>query len=216
MSYRTMRRYANSDLGEFRNKLFSNQALRVSGAAQVFGTLFHGLLLEAKLADDVSPKMTSQLNAMRESALGSKFLANVLQAAQVEQVRTWVEPLTGLPCKAQLDIWAAENELVVDIKTTSARSYGEFLKSCEDYHYDRQAAFYLDGTPEAKRFVILGVQKQAPYEVFYFEATACRGCIEGGRKKYQGLLKGVQRTGFVPSSWGLKTVPQPTPALHAA
>lgn len=209
-----MPRYANSDLSEFRNLLFSNKTPKPAGAALVFGTLFHGLLLESIVPDDVSPAMSKQLNAMRESVLCNKFAASVLEVAQVEQVQLWEDKVTGLPCKAQLDIWVAQNELIVDIKTTSARSYREFLKSCEEYGYDRQAAFYLDGTPGARRFVILGVQKQAPYEVFYFEASACRGCIEGGRKKYQGLLKGIQRTGFVPSSWGIKTLPRQAQALH--
>ena len=216
MSYRTMPRYANSDLSEFRNLLFSNKAPKPAGAALVFGTLFHRQLMESVVPDDVSPAMSRQLNAMHASALHNKFLANVLETAQVEQVRIWDDKITGLPCKAQLDLWVIENELIVDVKTTSCRTYGEFLKSCEQYGYDRQAAYYLDGTPGAKRFVIIGVQKQAPYEVFYFEASACRGCIEGGRKKYQGLLKGVQRTGFVPSSWGVKTLPQQVQLLRAA
>ncbi|MDB5243658.1 MAG: hypothetical protein JWP57_4283 [Spirosoma sp.] len=211
-----MSRYANSDLTEFRQLLFSNKAPKLAGAARIFGTLFHSQLLESKLPEDASPAMQKQLKAMHESALRNKFLLNVLETAQVEQVRIWDDKVTGLPCKAQTDIWVAENELIVDLKTTSARSYGEFLKSCEEYAYDRQAAFYLDGTPGAKRFVILGVQKQAPYEVFYFEASAARGCIEGGRKKYQGLLKGVQRTGFVPSSWGIKKLPRQAQAFHAA
>ena len=143
---------------------------------------------------------------MRESTLRNRFARGVLEVASVEQVQLWEDKQTGLPCKAQTDIWVSENELIVDIKTTSARSYGEFLQSCEDYAYDRQAAFYLDGTPQAKRFVILGVQKKAPFDVFYFEASACRGCIEGGRKKYQGLLRGIQKSGFIPSSWDRKTV----------
>lgn len=98
-------------------------------------------------------------------------------------------------------MWVPESRLLVDIKTTSATTYGEFLQNCDQYSYDRQAAYYLDGTPDASRFVFLGVQKKAPYTVFYFEASACRGCVEGGRKKYRRLLRDIQHTGFTPSSW---------------
>ena len=206
MIYRSMPRYANSDLSEFRDLLFSNKVPKPPGAAQVFGTLFHSLLLEDKLALDLTPKMAKQLSSMRESTLRNRFARSVLEVASVEQVQLWEDKQTGLPCKAQTDIWVSENELIVDIKTTSSHSYGEFLQSCEDYAYDRQAAFYLDGTPYAKRFVILGVQKKAPFDVFYFEASACRGCIEGGRKKYQGLLRGILKSGFIPSSWDCKAV----------
>lgn len=205
MNYRTMPRYANSDLGEFRNRLFNNKTVKPSGEALVFGTLYHSFLLQAQVPSDITPKMNNQLKAMREAALQNKFVRVVLEAAQVEQVQVWVDNQTGLPCKAQTDIWLAEDELIVDIKTTSCRSYGEFLQSCEDYAYDRQAAYYLDGTPNAKRFVIIGVTKQAPFGVFYFEASACRGCVEGGRKKYQSLLRGIQREGFIPSSWQLNS-----------
>ena len=121
MSYRTMCRYANSDLTEFRQLLFSNKAPKPAGAARVFGTLFHSLLLESRLPDNLSSAMSKQLGAMRESVLRNKFALNVLQSAEVEQVRIWDDKETGLPCKAQTDIWMAENELIVDLKTTSAR-----------------------------------------------------------------------------------------------
>ena len=201
MSYRSMPRYANSDLGEFRDTLFSFRIKKPSGPALTFGTMFHALTLECITPDNITTPVAKQLRSMREAVLQNKFARKVLGKGEVEQVQVWVDEQTGLPCKALRDITVADEELIVDLKTTSATTYGEFLKSCELYAYDRQAAFYLDGHPFAKRFVILGVQKQAPFDIFHFEATACRGCIEGGRKKYQGLLHGILRNGFVPSSW---------------
>lgn len=203
-----MPRYANSDLSEFRALLFFNQLAKPAPMARQLGTIFHGLLLlNESLPATVSPKMHKQLNAMQKAVWQNKFARQVLEVGQMEQIQLWQDQQTGLPCKAQTDIWVAENELIVDIKTTSARSYTEFLASCEAYGYDRQAAFYLDGKDGAKRFVILGVQKQAPYSVFYFEPSADRPCLEGGRKKYRGLLRGIQRTGFVPSAWGINRLP---------
>ena len=197
-----MNRYANSDLGEFRNRLFGLPA-KPAGTARQLGTLFHALLLEAITPINLTATQLKHLTQMRDSALRNKFVGSVLERALLEQVQLWDDDQTGLPCKAQTDIWVKENQLLVDLKTTSARSYGEFLQHCDQYAYDRQAAFYLDGTPDTKRFVIVGIQKKEPYSVFYFEASACRGCIEGGRKKYQALLRGIQRDGFIPSSWQL-------------
>ena len=197
-----MPRYANSDLGEYRDTLFSNQVKKPLATALMFGTLFHSVVLECAQPSNISPKMAKQLGSMREAVMCNKFARQVLLTAEVEQVNTWIDKQTGLPCKSKTDIWVPENELIADLKTTSATSYGEFLNSCAQYAYDRQAAFYLDGKPEAKRFVILGVQKQEPFDVFYFEASACRGCIDGGRKKYQTLLRDIKRSGFTPSSWG--------------
>ncbi|GAA4465244.1 hypothetical protein GCM10023189_45590 [Nibrella saemangeumensis] len=201
MDYRSLPRYANSDLTEYRNQLFSTKPEKSFQAAQVFGTLFHSLLLEGSEPQAIPQATRKHLYAMRDSVRQNRFASKVLEAGQVEQVWHWDDPQTDLPCKCQTDIWVAATELIVDVKTTSAKSYGEFLDACNEFAYDRQAAFYLDGLPEASRFVLLGVQKKAPYEVFYFEASATRGCIEGGRKKYQSLLKGIQRSGFVPSSW---------------
>lgn len=201
MTYRTMPRFANSDLSEYRNRLFDNPARKPPVKAQLFGTQFHSLLLESTPPEGAKPAIVRQLAAMREGALNSKFVRSVLESGEIERVQLWDDLQTGLPCKAKTDLWVRANGLIVDLKSTSARSYGEFLANCDSYGYDRQAAFYLDGKPEASRFVLIGVQKQKPFEVFYFEASAARGFVEGGRKKYQALLRDIQRTGFTPSSW---------------
>lgn len=201
MDYRQLPRYANSDLGEYRNSLFSFSARKPSQAALLFGTMFHSLILECNAPEEVSPATAKQLGAMRESILKNRFARQVLLRAEVEQVRTWTDPQTGLPCKSKIDILNEQEGLIVDLKTTRTKTYGEFLKSCVEYDYDRQGAYYLDGVEGAERFVILGVQKQPPFGVFYFEATSARGCIELGRKKYRALLGGIARSEFIPSSW---------------
>ena len=205
-TYRTLNRYANSDLSEFRNLIFGHTA-RPSGAALQFGQLFHAWVLEGITPTDVTPARFRQLQQMREAVLHNAFARTVLETALTEHVHLWDDAQTGLLCKSQTDIWVPESRLLVDLKTTSAQTYGEFLQHCEQYSYDRQAAYYLDGAPDATRFVLLGVQKKAPFTVFYFEASACRGCVEGGRKKYQRLLGDIQRNGFTPSSWQLEPAP---------
>lgn len=196
-----MHRYANSDLGEFRDSLFSFKTKKPSTPALALGTLFHSLVLEGVSPTNSTPAVNRQLRAMGEAVLRNNFARTVLADGLVEQIKIWTDDRTGLPCKALNDLWVAGHGLIADLKTTSARSYGEFLRNCEEYCYDRQAAFYLDGNPDADRFVILGVQKQAPYGTFYFEATACRGYMEGGRRKYRSLLRGVLENKFIPSSW---------------
>ncbi len=205
-TYRTLNRYANSDLSEFRNLIFGHTA-KPSGPALQFGQLFHAWVLEGVTPTDVTPARFKQLQQMREAVLQNKFARSVLETALTEHVHLWNDVQTGLPCKSQTDIWVPESRLLVDLKTTSAQTYGEFLHHCDQYSYDRQAAYYLDGAPDATRFVLLGVQKKAPFTVFYFEASACRGCVEEGRKKYQRLLGDIQRNGFTPSSWQLESAP---------
>lgn len=197
-----MPRYANSDLTEFRNLFFGQRNPPTAGAVE-FGAAFRQLLFEQELPPDLTPARIKQAGRMREALQKDDFANLVLQEARKEVVQLWIDEQTGLPCKARLDLWLPLEGLIVDVKTTSTRSYREFLQSCSEYDYDRQAAYYLDSQPRAHRYILLGVQKQEPFSVFYFEATALKGCIETGRKKYQALLREIRQCNFQPSSWEL-------------
>jgi len=77
---------------------------------------------------------------------------------------------------------------LIDFKTTSSPDLAHFLATIEKYDYDRQAALYLD-VLGATRFLIIGVQKKAPHEVWRVELTTTPALIEQGRKKYAALLR---------------------------
>lgn len=77
---------------------------------------------------------------------------------------------------------------LIDFKTTSSPDLTHFLTTIEKYDYDRQAALYLDMLG-ATRFLIIGVQKKAPHEVWCVELTALPGLLEQGRKKYMMPLR---------------------------
>jgi hypothetical protein len=83
---------------------------------------------------------------------------------------------------------AGRRTTLVDFKTTSSPNYAQFLATVEQYDYDRQAVLYLDAL-NATRFLIIGVQKKAPHEVWVWDATASPRFIENGRKKYSILLR---------------------------
>ena len=123
--------------------------------------------------------------------------------AERERVVLFTDPTTQLACKARLDLVYTspkrQNALIFDFKTTSARTQAQFLQSCYDYDYDRQAAFYLDSlrfadgnewaTAKQVRLVFVGVMKQQPHRLFAVEATSLPGFVEYGRKKYRFWLK---------------------------
>lgn len=62
-----------------------------------------------------------------------------------------------------------------------------FLASAEQCDYDRQAARYLDAL-SADRFLIIGVQKKVPHEVWLFDDIVMPGSIAQGCKKYAELF----------------------------
>jgi len=85
-----------------------------------------------------------------------------------EQIAIWTDRVTKLPCKAKIDLQTGVH--IYDLKPTRAHSQEMFEQMAIRYQYERQAAFYLDGT-RAKVFVLIAVQKQAPYQVFTIQYT---------------------------------------------
>ncbi|MEZ0487480.1 PD-(D/E)XK nuclease-like domain-containing protein [Fibrella aquatica] len=128
--------------------------------------------------------------------------------AQRERVVLFTDPATKLACKSRLDLVYTspkrKHALILDFKTTSARTQAQFLQSCYDYDYDRQAAFYLDSlryadghewaTTQQFRHVFIGVMKEEPHRLFAVDATSLPGFVEYGRKKYRFWLKKWQET----------------------
>lgn len=207
MNYRKLRRFANSDLSEFENFIFN---IRARKPVKAFGSAVHQHLLEPQLVKGPAEGVDmAQVEAMIRAGRADPYLSWIVQFSKKESLRLWEDPATGLPLKSKLD-GVYKERLVTDLKTTSCRSREEFLKSCQRYHYDRQAAFYLDAisAPAAHRprFCFLAIQKIKPFAVWRFDFATDSEFVEGGRKKYQSLLDELarrQRQGipFIPSSW---------------
>lgn len=120
-----------------------------------------------------------------------------------ERVVLFTDPTTQQACKARLDLVYTspkrQNTLILDFKTTSARTQAQFLQSCYNYDYDRQVAFYLDSlrhadngewaTTKRFRFVLIGVMKQKPHRLFAVDATSIPGFVDYGQKKYRFWLR---------------------------
>ena len=203
MDYRQLPRVANSDLTELKNHILGYPKRSYSEAME-FGTRFHDLLL---LDTNTVPtgKGAAATNRMLDVLRSDSFFCRVLAEAQTETAHFWDDETTRLPCKARLDLRLPAEGLIVDIKTTSARSQHEFEQNCYRYEYDRQAAYYLDGCRQAgeraDRFVLLGIQKQKPHSLYVVEILGDSVFMDEGRRKYRRLLRSWQEIGFRPSSW---------------
>ena len=121
----------------------------------------------------------------------------------------FTDPTTQLACKSRLDLVYTspkrQNALIFDFKTTSARTQAQFLQSCYDYDYDRQAAFYLDSlryadghewaTTKRFRFVFIGVMKQSLIASLPWMLLRCRASlIMVGKSTGSGLKSGRKPT----------------------
>ena len=225
--YRSIPRVSNSDLTRLKEEhlgygVGSAPARFNLDKAKVFGRTFHQHLLEPETIGTVlqqllpdlapnsavmSPEQVNKLDALMKTIRQDTFCRRYLRLAERERTVLSTDPTTGVACKARLDMVYTSpkrrNALVIDVKTTSARTQAQFLESCYTYDYDRQAAFYIDSLRNADshewamtrqfRFVFIGVMKQRPHRLFAVDATSIPNFIEYGRKKYRFWLRKWQQ-----------------------
>lgn len=98
------------------------------------------------------PILRSELVQAREMAAAVKANPNaaaLFAAGQPEVSLFWVDPLTGVKCKARLDWLPARVEgrrmILADLKTAVSAAPAEFAKAAARYGYYGQACHYLDG-----------------------------------------------------------------------
>ena len=186
-AYRAIPRVSNSDLTRLKNQLFGYRQPPPEKAL-AFGAALHQCLLEPASAGEPPEGVDARLletlvGQVRQHACCRWYL----RFGRKERVVLFDDPTTGVACKSKLDV-VYKSHTILDFKTTSARDYASFVASCGPYDYDRQAAFYLDGSG-SKRFIFVGVQKCKPFQLFFFEVTREAGFLEMGRKKYRALLR---------------------------
>lgn len=112
---------------------------------------------------------------MRDSVYSHPTAAELLDFSRgsAEVSYCWQDPKHNLRCKCRVD-YVGEDGTLIDLKTT--RDAGAtFSKSSYTYRYPHQAAWYTKGVTLAdpgispKRFVIVAVEKVAPYLVSVYE-----------------------------------------------
>lgn len=184
--YRRLRRVSNSDLTRLRDWLFGRERV-LNARAVALGRAVHERVLEPHKSGQLGPGvLPDQVDALSRRLQAHGPFQRYAQASEKECVQLFTDPDTGLDCKARLDL-VYRNSTVLDVKTTSCRSYEAFVQTCYEYDYDRQAAFYLDSV-RAREFIFVGVQKVEPFNIYWFDASAESGFIDYGRRKYKRLL----------------------------
>ena len=206
LDYWAIPRISNSRLTVFRNWLFG---IREPERKKVYslGSALHERLLEPHKATPLPGHVSLEhVDALARRVQAHPVCNWYTRFSEKETVRLFTDPTTGLSCKAKLDL-VYKNATVLDLKTTSARNYTDFVARCREYDYDRQAAFYLDSLGrhvagrhpagrKSARFLFVGIQKVEPYGLYLFDATAEPGFVEYGRKKYKTLLKKWQEVKY--------------------
>lgn len=108
----------------------------------------------------------------------------------IEHSLFWSDEETGIQCRARPDIIRPDG-IIVDLKTTQDAGASAFSKSCGQFRYHVQAAFYMDGLAaqgvDVQGFAFIAVEKDAPHLVATYICD--RTMLEIGRQAYQADLR---------------------------
>jgi hypothetical protein len=142
----------------------------------------------------------NEVFTLRQSIADHPMAQKILESSsEVEVSYFWREPETQIVCKCRPDLTIApgkifEPGLLVDLKVVAADSGSmeRFTRYIEDYSYDMQAAFYLDGVRAVtgkpyNGFIFLVVEKET-HLVSTFHLGADHDYVSGGRQRYMKRL----------------------------
>ena len=190
--HRALPHVSNTDLSNLKAELMG-QLRRPNPDALAYGSAFHAATLEPRTYARTADRIPwAQLEALARHVRRHRYCRDLLYRGTAELTHTAIHVDTGVAVKVRPDLLvvspAGRTSTLIDFKTTSCPDLPHFLASAAQYDYDRQAALYLDAL-QATRFLIIGVQKRNPHQVWVYDATAAPGFIEQGRRKYTALLR---------------------------
>ena len=192
--------------------------------ALVFGSAFHDFILLPEVFQTAYTVLPEDFNgrtkegkalmsAIKESGqtvLKSEWVENIkgmaaavaahpkaaalLSGGHSEVSMFWQDADTGLDCRCRPD-YIHSSGIIADLKSTADASPAAFAKSCANFRYHVQDAFYSEGYYQAtgewpRGFVFIAVEKTAPYAVACY--TLDDVAKEKGRELYQRDLQTLQ------------------------
>lgn len=112
--------------------------------------------------------------AMAESVRRHPLVQRYLDGGMFEQPIRWVDPDTGLHCKAKPDWLLPKQRVLLDLKSAVSIDGRKFGAAAARYGYHGQLAHYKNGVSvaldwEPARVIIVAVEKEPPHDVAVFE-----------------------------------------------
>ena len=123
--------------------------------------------------------------------------ASLLRAGLVEHTLIWRDPETDLWLKIRPDCLVLDlaTGLCLDLKSTEDASKQAFVRSCVNYSYDMQAAFYLRGLRHILGrdfdFAFLAIEKSRPHGIGLYGAPT--EMLQRGERRVKEALRTIKR-----------------------
>lgn len=198
--YYTIKRISNSDLQIAKHLIMGTPLCRPKAAFH-FGRILHEAILEPERFNFSNYKGVNRKLFYRcmEAVRQSKECLSLIAGSREQEVY-WTDFYTKVACKSKLDIY--KKGMVIDIKTTRARTQQEFEECIIKYEYDRQIAFYADSV-SAGQVVLIGISKTAS-KLFYFKTHSNSEFITMGRAKYRYILLKIKQLNLFEQIWHMR------------
>lgn len=148
----------------------------------------HGKAPLLKTQIDVAQRMAGKVFEHR-------IAAKLLEIGAAELSGYWHDADTGMRLRFRPD-WIPETgsgrPIIVDYKTAASANPKRFAKSCADYGYHQQAAWYIDGLAETTSvedaaFILICQMKDPPFLVSVVQLEA--EDIERGRRQNRAAIE---------------------------
>ncbi len=128
----------------------------------------------------LDPDDWDRLHRMRDKLYSRVSMRTLLEGGvEAEPSYYWdqhsIKTEATAEARCRPDLIATSRDYVLDFKTTVSAKREDFEKSCANYRYHVQAAWYLHGASQVtaspiQTFFFVAVEKEAPFAVQIFEA----------------------------------------------
>lgn len=185
---------SNSKLSEFKRQLDGSKKPPITQKSADLGHLFHTGLFEPHLyqetIDRVRERVTDKeirlIEAMQAAAKKNHSLLFFLNHPKATFETEYYGDLHGIPFKMKAD--AVIPNAFGDGKSTAAKTLDQFLKSCDDYGYWRQAVIYKY-LGKRDKMVFWGVSKAYPHNTFYVDVAQYPEQMAAAELEVENLCK---------------------------
>ena len=117
--------------------------------------------------------------------MAGKFFKN----GKAEQ--SYFSELDGVPVRCRPDYYIEELGLIVDVKTSADSEKNAFSKSCANFGYHIQNAFYIDTMKslgmKAEKFMFVVIETKYPFKIGLYVLD--EASVELGRSQYKKALE---------------------------
>ena len=154
--------------------------------------IWNKFVVDSEGKDVITQEQFEQIDAMRNSAYATPFVAKLLSGNK--ELSFWgKDEDTGLVIKCRPDCITDFNgkHILIDYKTCTDAENTEFYRDSIKFGYDLQLAYYRDilkqNTGLDYDVVIIAQEKSAPYVTNVFQLS--ENYLENGRELYKEMLK---------------------------